>query len=209
MSKVIKIVIADDHPLVIDGIKNLLNELHEVRLVGIAANGDELMQQVEETQPDIVIADINMPLKDGITCTRLIKKKFPQIRVLILTMYNDRSFLKALIEAGADGCLLKSHQPEELKEAIVRVMENRNYFDQATFFEEKQTNSNPSKTDRLSDREIQIIRYVLQDKTSREIAQLLFLSEHTVNTHRKNIYRKLGVNSQAELASAVLNANIL
>lgn len=208
MESICRIVLADDHPLVLDGINGLLAENPLMKVVGKAEDGDELMKILETIPTDIVIADINMPKKDGIMCTRLIKRSYPQIKVLILTMYNDKSFLKALIDAGADGCLLKSHRPQELIEAIERLMNQKKYFDRVGDFEESKMSHEEGKAS-ISDREKQIIRLILQDKTSREISEILFISEHTVNTHRKNINRKLGIANLSDLASFALNHNLL
>src|SRR4051812_18328716 len=117
----LNIYIADDHAIVVDGLKEILCSQPNWHILGTASNGEELMQLVSVKQPDVVVLDINMPKMNGIQCTGLIKKQFPLVKVIILTMFPEKTYIDQLINAGADGCLLKSRGSQDLIDAIVRV----------------------------------------------------------------------------------------
>ena len=199
----IRIVIADDHPVILDGLTSHLGRFKELEVMAVFTDGTSLLDFLTQHPVDVVVADINMPGKDGINCTRIIKMRYPATKVLILTMYNDRTFLKALIDAGADGCLLKSKSTEEVKTAIDRVMSGKSYFDDSSQFTEV-----PRAND-ISEREIQVIRLLLQNQAATDIAEQLHISIHTVKTHIKNIYRKTNTHNHADLANYVLNHHLL
>ncbi|HYG02617.1 MAG TPA: response regulator transcription factor [Chryseosolibacter sp.] len=197
----ISVVLADDHHIVVEGIREILKNVEGLEVVGVGYNGKELIKIARESKPDLAILDINMPEMDGLQCTRILKQEFPAIKVLILTMYNDRTFINEMINAGADGCVLKATGTGELRDAINRVLNNKSYFDalpqvSAVSMQEKV---------QLSDREIEIIKLVVKGKTSGEIADVLFISDHTVKTHRKNIFRKLQINHVSQLTSIAIN----
>jgi DNA-binding NarL/FixJ family response regulator len=198
-----RIVIADDHPVILDGLTSHLGRFPEIEVVAVFTDGSLLLDFLTQHRVHVVVADINMPGKDGISCTRIIKARYPDTKVLILTMYNDRTFLKALIDAGADGCLLKSKSTEEVKTAIDRVMSGKNYFDDSSQFKDA-----PRASD-LSERELQVIRLMLQNQVATDIAEQLNISIHTVKTHIKNIYRKTNAHNHADLANYVLNHHLL
>lgn len=194
------VILADDHPIVIDGVKEILKTMDYVVITGTANNGTELLQLIHQAPPDLAIIDVNMPGIDGIQCTRLIKKDFPSTKVLILTMYNDPALFHEMIQVGADGCLLKSKGSEELREAITRVLKGKKYFD----FALPRLQANDTASLNLTDREIEIIKLMVKGKSSLEIADLLFISEHTVKTHKKNIFKKLNINASAQLTPFAL-----
>ncbi len=190
---------ADDHPLFADSLTGLLEFTGEYQVVGTAYNGSALLAIIPEKNPDIVIIDISMPGMDGITCCRQIKQDYPQIKVLMLTMYNNRSFITQLVEAGADGCVLKSSNSEELLVALRRVQENKSYYDSVPNFKPEMVALPVIHEVKLSERETEIVRLVVKGATSADIAATLFISEHTVRTHRKNIFRKLNINNMNQL----------
>lgn len=197
----ISVVLADDHHIVVEGIREILKNVEDLEVTGVAYNGRELIDIARQLKPDLAILDINMPEMDGLQCTRILKQEFPSIKVLILTMYNDRAFINEMINAGADGCVLKATGTNELRDAINRILRNKSYFDAlpqipASAIQEKV---------QLSDREIEIIKLVVKGKTSGEIADALFISDHTVKTHRKNIFRKLQINHVSQLTTIAIN----
>src|SRR5579859_2444575 len=187
--KELKIYIADDHQIVVDGLKEILKSKNNWTVKGIAHNGQQLVDLIKNEVPDLAIIDINMPIMNGIQCTEWIKRNYPSVKVIILTMYPEKTFINQLLKAGADGCLLKSRGTIDLINSIERVSNGRSYFDWITDFKKEQE----GKDYRLSEREIQIIRLIINGKGNGEIAQAIFVSEDTVKTHRKNIFKKLQV----------------
>ncbi|HEY8934926.1 MAG TPA: response regulator transcription factor [Cyclobacteriaceae bacterium] len=203
--KELKIYIADDHPIVVDGLKEVLKRKTNWIVNGIAHNGQQLVDLIKKELPDLAIVDINMPIMNGIHCTEWIKKNHPVIKVIILTMYPEKTFVNQLIKAGADGCLLKSRGTIDLINAIERVSSGKSYFDWIYDFKKEQD----AKEYRLSEREIQIIKLIIDGKGNGEIAEIIFVSEDTVKTHRKNIFKKLNVHNASELMAFVLNNGVI
>lgn len=199
------IYIADDHAIVVDGLTEILRSQPHLKIIGTAANGEDVIKLMNNRRADVVIMDINMPKMNGIQCTEWIKKNHPQTKVIILTMFPERSYVDQLIAAGADGCLLKSRGSKDLLDAIERVTNSKSYFDSIRDFAEPDTHP----VYNLSEREVEIVRLIVNGLTSTEIADRLFLSEHTVKTHRKNIFRKIGINSISQLTSFAINNQIL
>lgn len=205
MSK-IKILLADDHQIVIDGLKLILSSHSGFEVAGEVGNGQEVLQFLEEKKVDIVVLDINMPVMDGINCAKKIKSQYKSVKVIILTMYAQKSFIEEIIKIGIDGCLLKNNTGKELAEAIERVHSGKSYYDQIQSFGAK---NEEAKKSRLSEREIEIIQSLADGHSSGQIADRLFLSEHTVKTHRKNILRKLDLHNTSELIQYALNNGII
>jgi DNA-binding NarL/FixJ family response regulator len=199
------IYIADDHAIVVEGLTEILRSQSHLKIIGTGSNGEDIVKLMQNRRADVVILDINMPKMNGIQCTEWIKKNYPQTKVIILTMFPEKSYIDQLISVGADGCLLKSRGSKDLIEAITRVSESKSYFDSIKDF--AQPNAHPVYN--LSEREIEIIRLIVGGSTSTEIAEKLFLSEHTVKTHRKNIFRKVNVNSISQLTSFAINNQIV
>lgn len=202
--KPLRICIADDHPIVVDGLKEILKTRQEWEVVGVAYDGRQFLDVIRKHQPELAIVDINMPVINGIQCTTMIKEQFPAIRVIILTMYPEKTFINQLLRAGADGCLLKSRGSIDLINAIERVSSGKSYFDWISDFKRE----SDAQEWRLSERELQIIRLVMEGVSNAEIGERIFISEETVKTHRKNIFRKLGVHNVAELTTFVMHHGI-
>jgi DNA-binding NarL/FixJ family response regulator len=203
-SRELTIYIADDHAIVVDGLKEILKSRKTWVVKGVAHDGEQLINLVKKQRPDVVILDINMPRINGIECARWIKENQPTTRVIVLTMYPEKIYVDQLLKAGADGCLLKSRGSSDLLEAIERVSEGKSYFDWITDFKNEQD----SKDYKLSDREIQIIKLIITGDSSSVIAEALFISEETVKTHRKNIFKKLKIHHVTELMTFALNNGI-
>lgn len=204
--KSIKILLADDHQIVIDGLKLILESKKQCVVVGEVTNGQEVLDFLVENSVDIVVLDINMPVMDGITCAKRLKSRYPHIKIIILTMYAQKSFIEEIIKIGIDGCLLKNNTGKELADAIDRVWDGKAYYDQIQSF----TATNEEiKQYKLSDREIEIIQSISEGLSSFDIAQKLFISAHTVKTHRKNILKKLGLHNSSELTQYALNNGII
>ncbi|WP_425392794.1 response regulator [Ekhidna sp.] len=202
----IKILIADDHQIVIDGLKLVLSAREELKVVSEASNGVEVLEYLENHRVDVVVLDINMPEMDGIKCAKKVKTLYPKTKVIILTMYAQKSFVEEIVKIGIDGCLLKNNTGKELCDAIIRVHEGKSYYDQIQNFNKSDADH---KEFSLSEREVEIIRKLGDGMTSAQISDDLFISEHTVKTHRKNILRKLNLHSSSELIQYALNNGII
>lgn len=202
----INILIADDHQIVIEGLKMILEAHEELHVVAEVNNGVQVLSYLEDNAVDIVILDINMPEMDGIQCAKKIKKDYPKTRVIILTMYAQKSFIEEILKIGIDGCLLKNNTGKELADAIIRVHSGKSYFDQIQNFSQ---DDNAAKEYHLSQREIEIVKKLAEGLTSAQMAEVLFISEHTVKTHRKNILKKLNIHSSSELIQYALNNGII
>lgn len=191
----IKLVLVDDHQMLLDGLAALLQGEQRFDLVGLCNNAKYALELLETTAPDIVITDINMPEISGVELTRMIRKYHPKIKVLALSMFGERSTISEMLEAGISGYILKNTGKEELKNALLKVQEGGMYFsDEIT---EELIKSISQKTEvkeeiqvRLTERELEIVKLIAAEKSNLEIAALLFISERTVETHRKNIFRK-------------------
>lgn len=204
--KFLSIYIADDHPIVVEGLQEILKSNDSIRVRGVAYDGESLIDLVKMETVDIVILDINMPRMNGIQCTKWIKENRPSIKVLILTMYPERVLADQLLKAGADGCLLKSRGTKDLLDAIARISSGKSYFDWVTDFK---TDPKSPLNYKLSERELEIIKQAISGKTNRETANSLFISEETVKTHRKNIFKKLGIHHITELMTFAINNGII
>ncbi len=204
----IRVVFAEDHQALIDGFEAYLEYSEEINLIGTANDGEELVNLVRRKQPQVVITDIRMPKLDGVEATRLIKKEFPQIKIIALTMFDQKELVQKIIRAGANGYLLKNSGLKMLCEAIKQVMDGQNFYDpnlSQSFLKDfvESPVKEKSKT-LLSSRENDILYLIAQGKTSLEIANKLFISKSTVDTHRRNMTRKLGLSgSNALLQYAV------
>ena len=195
----IRLAIAEDHQSLIDGIKLLLEYEDHITIVGTANNGEELLDIVKKKQPNVVLTDIRMPKMDGITATKQLKKKYPNIKVLAFTMFDQTEAIEQMMDAGASGYILKNSSLKEVLNAIVSVYEGNTYFDANLNTNDLQVNGTTKKKGLLTKRQIEILELVAQGKTSREIATQLYIGIRTVETHRKNMIRILGLQGKGEL----------
>lgn len=197
----IKIILADDHQMFLDGLSSLLSQLKEVQVLAAVKSGNEVLEKLKELSPDLVIVDLNMPVLNGIETTKAIKSKYPQIRILGLTMENDLDSVTAMLEAGASGYILKNTGKAELEMAIMQVMKGDPYLSQSISthlaqnllqnFQQRKEQEN--ELDVLTERELEILKLIAHENSNTDIADVLFISPKTVETHRKNLMRKIGV----------------
>ncbi|MCD9015899.1 response regulator transcription factor [Parachryseolinea silvisoli] len=202
----IKVLLADDHAIVLEGLRAVLSAHDGIEVCGEASNGEQVLQFLARQHADIIVLDINMPVMNGIKCAEKVKAKYPAVKILILTMYAQKSFLEEIIRIGIEGCLLKSNTGKELSDAIIRVMEGKSYFDLIQSF---CTDENETTSFKLSDREIEIVKLLCEGLTSTQIAEKLFIADQTVKTHRKNILRKIGAHNTSQLVQFALNNRII
>jgi DNA-binding NarL/FixJ family response regulator len=213
----IKIIIADDQVIVAEGIGVMLEQQEDFELMGIAANGEKLMHLLNSLQPHLVLLDLNMPVMDGFVTCKQIREKFPEIVVVALTTYDDDKMRQRIKVAGAAGMLLKYTSSAELAANLRLVMANGNNgpFISDSSGDKTEIHEQTNKNDvfllkhKISDRELDVVRLIAEGFNSEEIAQKLFLSEHTIKTHRKNILEKLDLNNTAELINFIHKHKLL
>jgi len=219
----LRIFIADDHQLFIEGVKALLRDVNDVKIVGEAENGQKLLELLEKEKCEIVLMDVNMPVMSGVETTRRIRDKYPDIKVLALTMFDDTLHISEMIKAGAAGYLLKNAGKEELLDAIMKVSRGEKYVSNDVsvkiierMFSNDQSaetqggsNNNNSRKPELTKREMEIIKLIAQEMTNAEIAAKLNNSPMTIITHRKNLLRKLGVKNTAGLIKYAMQHGLL
>lgn len=201
----IKIVIADDHRMFIDGLKALLKTQKQFSITGEALNGKQLLEILGNTAADIILMDVNMPEMDGIEATKQVKLHYPQIKVLMLTMFNTRDYIEKLLRAGADGYILKNTGKEELTIAIETIMRGESFFSKEVTekimegLQKKKNQENDPMMTELTEREKDVLKLIVEELTTNEISETLHISPHTVETHRKNLISKLQVKNIAGL----------
>jgi DNA-binding NarL/FixJ family response regulator len=218
----IKVILADDHQMIRDGIKSLLED-EAIKIVGEANNGEKVLELLQEKTADLVIMDINMPEMDGIEATKQIVKKHSGVKVLALSMFDDESYIVNMLEVGAAGYILKNTGQEELVKAITAVADGENYFSDKVsskllnqFIKNKgQPTSGSSNKNRdapvehLTKREKEVLKLIAEENTNKEIAEKLFISPRTVDTHRRNLLQKLNVKNTAGLVRYAMKHDIL
>ncbi len=191
----ITLVIAEDHQALIDGIKLSLDYEDDISIVGEANDGEALVDLVRKKQPQVVITDIRMPKCDGISATKIIKKEFPHIKVIAFSMFDQSVAVEQMKLAGATGYIMKNSPLKKLIESIRVVAKGETFFDDAIT-----TLDTTSKEEIiLSSREKEILRLIGEGKTSQEIADQLFIGKSTVDTHRKNILKKMNIHGKTDL----------
>ncbi len=207
MKNKINLFLVDDHKMFLDGLESLLKDVETLTIVGKASNGKEALELIDESV-EIVLMDISMPEIDGIELNKLIKSRFSRINTIAISMHNDAKISEKLIKGGVNGYLLKNAEKEELLLAINTVIGGENYFTE----EVKKTYQNSlfereNKKDQipeLSKRELEVLKEIINELTTREIAEKLFISQHTVESHRKNMLSKLGARNTAGLVRYAL-----
>lgn len=210
-----KVLLADDHEVVTDGLEKILADIDDFQVVAVARNGKETIQKVEELKPDIAIIDIGMPGISGVAATRQIKDKFPEIKVVILSVYSRRQIVLDALKAGASGYILKCEASQDILSALKAIARGEQFIspsimglliDLATHPEQrKQTDIK----ELLTSREIEIIKLISEGHSSSEIADKLYVAKRTVEAHRANIMRKLKIHSIAELIKIAIAEGII
>lgn len=207
----IRLIVADDHPVIRDGIESILNNEKDINLIGYASNGFELLQILETTKADVILMDINMPDMNGIEATKEVKKKYPGIKVLCFSQYDERRFIKQLLKCGANGYLLKDAAGSELVSAIWMVHTGGMYMSKSlpNVFGDKPKPRSNYLFPNLSKREVDVLNEICSEKNTYEIADSLYISHNTVETHRANLLLKVGVKNTAGLVRWAVENNIV
>lgn len=216
MSRKLKVFIADDHTLFRKAMANMLMSFSHVGEVKDAENGKELLTLMKYGAPDVAVVDLQMPVMDGVETSENILKRFPGVKIVVLTMHDSERYILHMIELGVHAFLLKNTEPEELEKAIYHVAEKDFYHNdlvagvlRKSVLEKKATQRPQFRQANLSERETEILLLTCQDLTIREIGQRLSLSENTVRNHRVHIMEKVGVNSTVGLVRFAYDSGLL
>jgi two-component system response regulator NreC len=211
-----RVLIVDDHTIVRDGISSLLALAGDIEVVGEAANGREGLEKAAKLQPDVVLMDISMPIMGGLEATRRIHKEFPEIKILILTQYDDKEHVFPAIQAGASGFISKTAASSELTAGVRAVAAGESYLSPAIaklFVEDYQRvapledKDDPYKA--LTDRERDMLKLVVEGYKTRQIAEMLAITPKTVEAHKASLMKKLGIHSNLELVKYALRRGII
>jgi two-component system nitrate/nitrite response regulator NarL len=207
---ILKIYLVDDHQMLIDGLKALLSGEAHISIVGENTMPEKALKEIREYRPDIVLTDINMPVMDGIELTKEIKKLNPEIRVIALSMFGERETISDMLKAGVSAYILKNTGKQELLKAIEKVSDGGTFFsDEVSAEMMKVSPVSDTKEISLSLREIEVIELIAKEYTNAKIAEALFISERTVETHRKNIFRKTDTKSVIGLLKYCVDKRII
>ncbi|WP_018478997.1 response regulator [Pontibacter roseus] len=216
--KIIRVVITDDHRIIREGLRALLDQDEELEVVGEAANGKELLDLLEQTEADVALLDINMPVLDGYATVGLVKERFPQTRVVALSMLNDVPSMQRMIENGATGYVLKNTSYDELTTAIKLAAAGTPFICSGMSVDMLQRFSNQAaipdgsvaeESSGLSKREMEVLLLIAEGYTNAEIADKLFVSKRTVETHRQNILEKTKAKNTAHLIKYAMEHKLL
>jgi DNA-binding NarL/FixJ family response regulator len=215
----IKLLIVDDHKIIINGIRAMLENLPDIQIIGEAYNGREAIEFVNKHSVDLVIMDIKMPEVNGIEATKAILSAYPNIKVLALSMFDDNLYISNMLQAGASGYILKNTDKQELITAIQKVAEGETYFSRKvtsvvmqTFISKNVASGRGNaeiKPEELTYREIEILKLIAQQLTNQKIAEQLQISPRTVHSHRRNLMQKIGVKNTAGLVKYALQNKII
>lgn len=212
----IKIAIADDYKIYRDGLKVGLSADENLEVITEADNGEDLLKQLETFSPDVIIMDLKMPIMDGMEATKAVRKKYPAIKVLVVTMYEDDKFIIHMMENGANGYLLKNAEPDEIRKSIYAVHENGYYFNDLVnkALLKKlvlKNNLKPSfnQNVELTEREQEVLKLICEEKTAAEIGKQIFLSPRSVEGIRQRLIEKVGVRNSAGLVMFAVKSGLV
>jgi two-component system response regulator NreC len=212
----IRVYIADDHKIVQDGLKSIFKDLDGFSVVGSADNGKSCLEDIRSgMQIDVVLMDIDMPKMSVLEVTRFAKVERPDLKIMGLSMHNERGIIQSLIDAGADGYILKNSDGGELEKGIKTILSGKKFFSTEVTMtllgqtEEIESNQNSEELKDLTEREIEILRLIAEGYSNKEIGDKLFISHRTVDTHRTNLMRKLDVHNIAGLIKFALKNGLI
>lgn len=207
-----QILLVDDHQIVIDGIRALLATEKNVEIKGEAHNGAEALEMLHLLKVDIALMDLDMPTMGGLEATKLIRAKFPEVKIIVLTMHDEKAMVQSMIDAGADGYLLKNSPKAELLRAISAVSGGESYFPaevKSILLQADFEHARKGKLADLTDREMEILKCIAEGHSNKEIGERLFISHRTVDTHRTNLMQKLDVHNIAGLVRIAITNGLI
>ncbi len=211
----IRIFIADDHAMFAEGLESILSSEPDFEVCGHARNAAETLAQVPEVLPDVLLLDINLPDRSGLDVCKQLREKCPSVKILALSMHNDESYISAMLGHGAQGYVLKNTGRTELYQAIRALSEGRTYFSKEvtdtmmqSLMRDRKSGA-PKEPPKISRREREVLKLIVDERTTQEIAAQLFLSEKTVESHRAALLAKLGARNTAGLVKAAIYWKLL
>ena len=211
-----RVLLAEDHTIVRKGLCALLDAEPSIEVIGEAQDGREALLKAEQLHPDIVLMDISMPGLNGLEATRQIKKRFPEVKVLILTVHSDEEYIRQILRAGASGYLVKQAAPNELISAIEAIQRGESYLSPSVskkvvqeYVQHAAGAAEEDSYERLTDREREVLQLIAEGNSTRDIAELLHLSVKTAETHRARLMRKLDIHSTAELTQYAIRKGVI
>jgi DNA-binding NarL/FixJ family response regulator len=195
----IKVALIDDHPMIFEGLKSLLSGNNDIHLASHAPNAFDGLQMIKDELPDVLLLDINLPDVNGIDLCSRIRKEFPDLKVIALSTFKERSYMTKMMAAGASGYMQKSVSALELAEGIRQVMKGKEFFDSESGKLYQAIKAESDKLPLITPRELEVLKLIAAGMTNIQIADKIFVSPLTVDSHRKNLIAKLGVNNTASL----------
>ena len=209
MSTPQKILLVDDHTILLDGLKSLLHKSDKNLTIETAASGIEALQKLKSFNADIVITDLNMPGMDGMELIKAIKEQLPPTKIIVLSLHDEAHYIRTVMKHRVQGYILKNDSGTELIEAVEKVLEGKTYLSSKISEIMMDQLDQPATEQLLSERELQILKLITAEFSNKQIADKLFISERTVETHRKNIFRKAGTNTVVGLVKFAYTNNII
>lgn len=210
----IKILIADDHQVLLDGFISIFKDIEDISVVATAADGTEVLALLNNVSPDVILMDIKMPKLNGVETCKKVKKIYPSVKVVALSMHDQMSYIKRMFQFGASGYLLKNDSSDIIERAIRAVMSGKEFLSpqiegvvrQAQLHQRRGGIANPVS---ITDREKEVLEHLAEGLTDGQIGKKLFLSVHTINSHRKRLLSKFGAKNSAELVKICMEKGLL
>jgi len=208
----ISVLIADDHQVLLDGFVSIFDDIEDINVIGTVSNGKQVLDFVALKSPDIILLDINMPVLNGVETCKWLTRSHPEISVIALSMYDQSSYYKRMMQYGAKGYLLKNDNAEEIELAIRKVMSGDTYvsskMQMAIQDAEVPTPESPTSFD-VSKRELEVLHEIAAGYTDQQIGEKLYISHHTVTSHRKKLFQKLGAHNAAQLVRIAMEKGLI
>lgn len=208
----IRVLLADDHEILLESLATSINTSDTIEVVATATNGEDVLLKLEVNEVDILVCDMQMPIMDGISTVLQVRQLYPNIKILMLTMLDDVEPITKAIQAGASGYILKKSKKAELENAILAVASGKKYFNDeiiSSLMKQEEEVVNDFHAQSLTERELEILVLIAQENSSQQIADKLFISINTVETHRKNIFRKLNIKNLAGIIRYALQHKLI
>ncbi|KZN13377.1 response regulator transcription factor [Marinomonas sp. TW1] len=209
MTKKIRVLLVDDHMLVLDGLQARLELEDNIDIIATASNGLEALEKAHESKPDLILMDVSMPVLNGLEATKRFKAELPSVKILMLSMHHDKEYILSLIQSGANGYILKDVSSEELVQAINTVYQGGTYFSSGASDSLFSPATESKRYEELTKREVAVLKEVAIGLSNKEIAQSLSISVRTVETHRQNLKNKLDIHTSAGLIKYALEHELI
>lgn len=205
----IRVFLVDDHAILLDGVRSLLNATEEYEVVGFASTAEDALKQIQNQAVDILISDYSLPGMDGLGLVRVLQRIMPELKIIIMSMHDESHLVKEILKEGIKGYILKKDSQRELITALEQVRAGRVYLSNEINSLLIENLQNPDEGKLLTEREREILKLIAREYTNKDIAEELFISERTVETHRKNIFRKTKTNSLVGLIKFAYANNLI